>query len=152
MLALISVYYFESSCPILLKQLFDIVLGNDRDPFICPSTESDMISNISESASPASFKASTLSWYLVVRNFEIRTFSNGFGLMRNWKKERAEIININGYEKTTIQSKYTRIVTVETGCPTLYITETTNLAEAKLHVVQILFNQLIYKQINLTKE
>ena len=83
MLALISVYYFGSSCPILLKQLFDIVLGTDRDPFICPSTESDMISNISESASPASFKASTLSWYLVVRNFEIRTFSNGFGLMRN---------------------------------------------------------------------
>ena len=72
--------------------------------------------------------------------------------MKNWKKELAEIINIDGYEKTTIQSKYTWIVTVETGCPTFYVTETTKLAEAKLHVVQILFNQLIYKQINLTKE
>lgn len=50
---------FMSSCgssrPDLFEDLFEFVLRMDRDPFICPPTESDMTSNISESASPAFF-------------------------------------------------------------------------------------------------
>ena len=41
----------------------------DKDPFICPFTESGIISKISESASVASFKASTLSRKLAIMCF-----------------------------------------------------------------------------------
>ena len=55
----VSTLMFMSSCgssrPDLFEDLFEFVLRMDRDPFICPPTESDMTSNISESASPAFF-------------------------------------------------------------------------------------------------
>ena len=58
----------------LFKELFEFVLGMDRNLFIFPSIESDMISNISKSASPASFKASMLSQKLAIMYFEIKMF------------------------------------------------------------------------------
>ena len=56
-----------SSCLDLF--LFDRVFGMDKDPLICPSTELDMISKISESASPASIKASMLTRKLAIMYF-----------------------------------------------------------------------------------
>ena len=48
---------------------FISVLGMNKDPFVCSSTESDIISKISESASSTSFKASRLSHKLAIMCF-----------------------------------------------------------------------------------
>ena len=58
---LMFISLFGRLCPDLLEKLFEFVFRMDSGAFICPSTESDMISIISDSPNPASFKTSTLS-------------------------------------------------------------------------------------------
>lgn len=58
--ALMVISSFGSLCPDLVEELFDFVLRVDSSTFICPSTESDMISIISKFAGPVFFKTLTL--------------------------------------------------------------------------------------------
>ena len=59
--ALMVISSLGSLCPDLVEELFDFVLRVDSSTFICPSTESGMISIIFELAIPAFFKTLTLS-------------------------------------------------------------------------------------------
>ena len=55
-----SILSCVSSYSDFFKELIEFLLGMDKDPFIFSSTELDMISNIFECISCASFKASML--------------------------------------------------------------------------------------------